>query len=289
MKRIHIDFPIDAKIQENSEACVMALGFFDGVHLGHQEIIKQARQIADRKNLKLAVMTFFPHPSSVIPKGPTVTKYLTPLPVKMKIFELLGVDLMYVVEFNAQVAKIPHDKFVDDYLAGLHVRHVIAGFDYKYGFKGKGSMEQMVIDSADRFEVTTVSKFTREQQKVGSTLLRELLSSGKVEKVRTYLGKDYEMNGLMNGQGGKVEVMIDSDYFLPCSGLYEVTVHYQGIRAKGVCEISSQIANDRLQVRLFHESLIGHDQPVIVAWNNFIADFDMEEFHAQANMLDVSL
>ncbi|GGF14052.1 riboflavin biosynthesis protein [Halobacillus andaensis] len=289
MEQIHIDFPIRSEIQGASEPCVMALGFFDGVHLGHQEIIKRAKAIADRKKLKLAVMTFFPHPSSVIPKGPKVTHYLTPLPVKAEIFEQLGVDLMYVVEFNEQVAKIPHDQFTDAYLCGLNVQHAVAGFDYKYGFKGKGTMEQLTLDSRGRFAVTTVSKLEKHEQKVGSTLLRELISTGRVEKVNDYLGKEYEMVGQMNGYGKTIEVKIDPAYFLPCSGSYEVTVSYQGFRAKGVCEISSQAANDQLKIRLFHESLLGHDEPVVVAWNNFIADFEMHDFHAQANMLDVRL
>ncbi|WP_173916847.1 FAD synthetase family protein [Halobacillus sp. Marseille-Q1614] len=289
MKLIQINFPIKREVQQESEACVMALGFFDGVHLGHREIIKQASKVADRKKLKLAVMTFFPHPSSVIPKGPKVTHYLTPLNVKAEIFERLGVDLLYVVEFNQQVAAIPHRQFVDDYLCGLRVKHAVAGFDYKYGFKGKGNMEQLVTDSNGRFEVTKVSELSQNSHKVGSTLLRDLLSTGKVEKVSDYLGRNYEMKGFMNGHGKAVEITIDSSYFLPCSGSYEVTVLYQGLRAKGICEINSRNEKGQLNIQLFHDSLIGQGELVTLEWNNFIADFDAWDFHAQENMLEARL
>lgn len=144
------------------------LGFFDGIHLGHQKIIETAKQIAKQKNLKLAVMTFYPHPSSVIKKE-GITQYLTPLPEKEKQFRELGVDLLYIVEFDIKFAKIPHDVFVNQYLVKLGCKHAVAGFDFTYGCKGKGNMKQLEIDANDRFEVTTVSKFERFGEKVSST------------------------------------------------------------------------------------------------------------------------
>ncbi|WP_082234529.1 FAD synthetase family protein [Halobacillus massiliensis] len=289
MKQIFIDFPIKQEIKDKSETCVMAMGFFDGVHLGHREIIKEARQIAARKKLKLAVMTFFPHPSSVIPKGTKVTHYLTTLETKARIFENLGVDLMYVVEFNKQVAAIPHDQFVNDYLCGLGVKHAIAGFDYKYGHRGKGDMEQLKIDSKGRFEVTTVSKLSKNEQKIGSTLLRGLLTEGKVEQMSEYLGRNYQIYGCMDGQGKSVHIKYNDECFLPCSGTYEVTVYFQGIKAKGMCEVHSANPPGELHVQLFREFLIGYGEAVVLEWNNFIADFTAKEFHAQTNIMEAGL
>ncbi|WP_181347865.1 FAD synthetase family protein [Thalassobacillus sp. CUG 92003] len=286
MKHIYVDFPIQEEVKASSEPCVMAMGFFDGVHLGHQEIVKTAKKKADEKNVKLAVMTFFPHPSSVIPKGEKVTRYLTPLSVKADRFASLGVDIMYIVEFNERVAKIPHDQFVEDYLCGLQCRHAVAGFDYKYGFKGKGDMGQLSTDSKGRFDVTTVSKFTQQGRKVGSTLLRELLATGRVEKVKDYLGKDYEIEGTLSGKGREVDMTLDDTYFLPCRGTYEVTLSDGTFQSKGSCEIHTAEHQSHLTIKLFNDSYVGTVHSGSLTWNDFMADFHMQAFHAQRDMME---
>ncbi|WP_159462200.1 FAD synthetase family protein [Halobacillus sp. Marseille-P3879] len=283
MKTIKVDYPIQNNVRKNKEDCVIALGFFDGVHLGHQKIIQTAKKIAANNNLKLAVMTFFPHPSSVIKKGKQITSYLTPLAVKEKRFKELGVDIMYVVEFNEKVAKIPHYKFVDDYLCGLSCKHAVAGFDYKYGFKGKGDMAQLPIDSKGRFEVTTVSKLSMYEQKVSSTLLRSFLSTGKVENIPDYLGDRYKMLGTMIGRGKEIAFYFDPDYSLPCMGTYEVTISTSNMEAKGFCEVDMNALPGKLLVTLFHDSIIGSYEIVELNWNNFIADLQMNELHAQTD------
>ncbi|WP_163528745.1 adenylyltransferase/cytidyltransferase family protein [Halobacillus ihumii] len=289
MRTVPIDYPMARSIQEDSEACVMALGFFDGVHLGHQKIIQTAKKLADEKDLKLAVMTFNQHPSSVIKKGTIITNYMTPLAAKGRVFEGLGVDLLYVVNFKPEVAKIPHDQLVDDYLCGLSCKHVVAGFDYKYGFKGKGDMEQLPIDSAGRFSVTTVGKLEKREQKISSTLLRELISSGKVEKIPGYLGRSYSIAGTLKGRGRICTVDFDPDYYLPCPGLYEVTIKKGTFQLKGMCEVKSVHHPDQLQVTLFHDQLFDSYAEAELQWDNFIADFDMDAFHAQGDFRELEI
>ncbi|RSL33118.1 cytidyltransferase [Salibacterium salarium] len=289
MRTIHVEHPIKDTIQKNSEPCVMALGFFDGVHVGHQEIIKTAKTIADQKGLQLAVMTFFPHPSSVIKKGKQITKYMTPLSVKEAMFEKLGVDLLYVVNFDMQVAQIPHEEFVDSYLCGLQCKHAVAGFDYSYGFKGRGNMAQLNTDADGRFGVTTVEKLEKEEQKVSSTVLRQLISSGRVEKVPSYLGTSYEMLGILRRIGREYRLYIDSDYFLPCPGSYEVTLKSGGLVTKAMCEVASTDRPGELSVRAFYDLPFDDHTPVRLQWKNFIADYQMDAFHAQAPMDELEL
>ncbi|UOQ92079.1 FAD synthetase family protein [Halobacillus shinanisalinarum] len=290
MRTIQIDYPISKSIQTDSERCVMALGFFDGVHLGHQKIIKTAKKLADEKNLMLAVMTFSQHPSSVIKKGKVITNYITPLSEKTEVFEQLGVDLLYVIDFTKEVAKIPHDQFVDDYLCGLNCEHVVAGFDYKYGFKGKGDMEQLPIDSAGRFGVTTAAKLEKHEQKVSSTLLRELISSGRVEQIQEYLGRSYEISAEMKGRGRTCTIYFDPDYYLPCPGHYEVTIIRKNmLQSKGICEVKSVQHPGQLQVTLFNDQLFNDHAKVQLQWNNFIADFEMDAFHAQSDFRELEM
>ncbi|EZH67342.1 hypothetical protein DH09_05245 [Bacillaceae bacterium JMAK1] len=277
MKTFRIRNPEAVRI--SSYPCVMSLGFFDGIHLGHQKIIETAKQIAKQKNLKLAVMTFYPHPSSVIKKE-GITQYLTPLPEKEKQFKELGVDLLYVVEFDLNVAKIPHDVFVNQYLVRLGCKHAVAGFDFTYGFKGKGNMKQLKIDANNRFEVTTVSKFELFGQKVSSTLLREKITSGRVEDVPFYLGETYKVNGVIRKEQTRHVLHVSDDYLLPCNGRYEVTVIEGNHRSKAICEVADQ-----------HELILQFDQnmrieegvAVVIEWENFITDADMEELHTSSS------
>jgi len=125
----------------------MALGFFDGFHLGHCEVIKTAFQKAKEKEVSLAVMSFFPHPKTVLSNGNKQICYLMPPVEKEKMLEKLGVNTFYLVKFEPKFASISPEEFVANYLNNLGVIHAVAGFDFTYGHKGKGNMERLKRDS----------------------------------------------------------------------------------------------------------------------------------------------
>ena len=118
-----------------SKPCVMALGFFDGLHNGHREVVKTALRMAKEKSA-VAVMSFFPHPKSVLSDGKIQVDYLMPLSEKEKMLRELGVDLFYIVEFTKEFAALSPEQYVAKYLLNLGVIHAVAGFDFSYGFKG---------------------------------------------------------------------------------------------------------------------------------------------------------
>src|SRR5690606_965027 len=153
----------------------IALGFFDGVHIGHQKVISTATSIAKENNWKSAVMTFDPHPSVVLGKGKKPVQYITPLEDKIKFINTLGVDYL----------------FVDQYLINLNVKHVIAGFDYSYGKFGKGNMELLPKHSKGNFDVTTISKLEKNNEKISSTAIRQLINNGDMQGARKLLGRYY--------------------------------------------------------------------------------------------------
>ena len=125
MEIIHIHHPYDQK-QIPDEQIVLALGYFDGVHRGHQEVIKRAKEIAENKNLKLAVMSFNHHPSIVFQKmNPETMQYLSTINRKAEIFENLGVDYFFVVSFTSAFASLRPQEFVDQYICGLHASAVV--------------------------------------------------------------------------------------------------------------------------------------------------------------------
>lgn len=202
-------------VQANSSSSVMALGFFDGVHKGHQHVITKAKKSAKVRGLPLAVMSFFPHPKTVFSNQEI--NYLMPMEQKVQQLKKLGVDIFYIVEFTKTFAAQAPKTFVEEYLVNLQVKHVVAGFDYTYGAKGAGTVEMIAEHSTQLLSVESVEKYSMYGTKVSSTYLRELLRNGKVETLAVLLGRPYQVEyHLQEG--------LKAFYTLPADGNYYVTL-----------------------------------------------------------------
>jgi riboflavin kinase / FMN adenylyltransferase len=245
VKLIKLNHPHEYR-REDFPAMAMALGYFDGVHLGHQQVIKEAKKEAEAKGLKSAVMTFDPHPSVVLGKSVQHMEYITPLDEKIRIVEDMGVDYLFVVNFSIEFSSLLPQEFVDQYIIGLNVHHVVAGFDYSYGKMGKGNMETIQFHSRGKFDFTVVSKLSnQEAEKVSSTLIRALLRDGKVEEMPTLLGRFYTTKGtVINGErrGRTIgfptaNVQMEDQYILPPTGVYAVKIQVEGAWHEGVCNV----------------------------------------------------
>ncbi|MCM2674699.1 riboflavin biosynthesis protein RibF [Alkalicoccobacillus plakortidis] len=244
MQTIYLSHPIDQS-QLFSEPTVFALGYFDGVHKGHQHVINQAVEYAKKNNLISAVMTFHPHPKEVLQQLSQPMHFLTPLPDKLERIAELGVDRTYVVEFNQSLANLIPQEFVDQYLIALSARHVVAGFDFTYGKKGKGTMDTMPLHSRGLFSSTAVSKVEREGIKVSSTALRMLLQEGKVAEIKDLLGEHYVVEGTVE-DGEKrgrtigyptANVKLNQRYLIPKTGVYVVKVTVHDTEYVGMCNV----------------------------------------------------
>lgn len=226
---------------------VMALGYFDGVHRGHQEVIQTAGEIAAKKQAKLAVMTFSPHPKTVLSPdySEETMRYITPLPIKEEQMKQLDVDYLFVVHFDQQFAELEPQEFVDSYLIGAHAVHVVAGFDFSYGRLGKGTMETLPFHARGKLDYTTVGKKEWMHEKISSTLIKQCILDGDVEKASMLLGRLYMVSGVVvkGEQRGRTigfptaNVLIEEPYMVPNTGVYAVWFTVQGRRWKGVCNI----------------------------------------------------
>lgn len=243
MEIVNLDDSFDSIASLSSEPCVMALGFFDGVHKGHRKIIETAKGIAKDKKLKFSVMTFFPHPSNIISENNKINQYLSPLPVKKEIFKSLGVEKLIIVNFNTDFSKFSHQQFVEQYIVGLNCQHVVAGFDFTYGFKGLGNMQEMVSDSNGRFQITTISKLEHNHEKISSTIIREKLKLGEVQHIPLYLDDYYSIKGQvvrsnqLNCAESIVTIALDYSYSLPKSGKYKVKVESDCSSSSGTIDV----------------------------------------------------
>ncbi|WNS79685.1 bifunctional riboflavin kinase/FAD synthetase [Domibacillus sp. DTU_2020_1001157_1_SI_ALB_TIR_016] len=231
--------------KEEFEPMALALGFFDGVHKGHQQVISAAKKTADKHGWKSAVMTFDPHPSVVLGRKHQHIRYITPLEEKKRLIADLGIDYLFVVRFTSDFAALEPQQFVDQYIIGLNVQHVTAGFDYTYGRLGKGTMETLLFHSRGAFAFTSVDKLEFGEEKVSSTKIRELLSEGLVRDASDLLGRPYRMHGTVihgDKRGRKMgfptaNIEPDDDYFLPRTGVYAVKIRVKNEWHEGVCNV----------------------------------------------------
>lgn len=245
MKIIYLNYPNHLKTEENLGPLSMALGFFDGVHKGHQRVIGEAIEHAEEKHIKSAVMTFDPHPSLVLGGRKEEVFYITPLQQKMEILKELGVDVCFIVRFTSEFAQLTPEQFIQYFIKDLNVVHVTAGFDFSFGNFGKGNMETMEQCSEGLFSVTTIPKQEDGEEKISSTRIRSLLKEGDVEQVCRLLGRPFQIVGtVVNGDKrgrtigfptANVEPEIGT--FVPGRGVYAVRIQVQEKLYDGVCNI----------------------------------------------------
>ncbi len=209
---------------------VAAIGFFDGVHLAHKELINKTIEIGKKKNLKKAVITFDVHPKSIL--FDLEYLYLTPLMKKIEIFKEFDLDYIYVIEFSKEKASLHPLEFIESYLNGIDT--IVCGFDFKFGVRGSGNIKTLQADS--RFKTIIINEVTYEGYKVGSTHIRDLLKSGQVDHVKEVLGDYYSVRGEVV-HGAKKGRMIGyptanvntGDYLIPKRGVYVTLTKVKGI------------------------------------------------------------
>ncbi|WP_040929130.1 riboflavin biosynthesis protein RibF [Nosocomiicoccus massiliensis] len=228
MKTYRLYYSNDLSIE--NEPIALALGFFDGLHLGHQQVIDTMIEIAEEKGLKKAVMTFDPHPSVVLNPKMRRTTYITPLKEKEEMLKAKGIDYLFVVNFSSDFAALSPDTFVKEYLISNNVKEVIAGFDFSYGQYGKGSIT--TLKTYDEFNTTKVLPINENEEKISTTKIRELLLSNKLEEANKILGRPYQINGVVV-QGEKrgrtigfrtANIEPSGPFLLPSLGVYAVTM-----------------------------------------------------------------
>ena len=241
METIYIEHP---KYPEKLPELAIALGFFDGVHTGHQEVILKAKSEAEKRGLQSGVMTFFPHPKEVLRGGEKVS-YLTSINQKEKIIAELGIDYLIIVKFDKNFSSLTPQQFVDNYLIHLNVKHAVAGFDYSYGRLGKGSMETLPFHSRDKVTSSVVNKVEANGEKISSTSIRLALEEGNIVKVNEFLGRPFEISGqvVKGEQRGRTigfptaNIKPAERACIPQVGVYIVQLLIDGRYHKAVCNV----------------------------------------------------
>ncbi|WP_163652735.1 bifunctional riboflavin kinase/FAD synthetase [Listeria sp. PSOL-1] len=275
METIYLHHP-ELKNSDTSEK-VIALGFFDGLHRGHQAVIQEAKKIAKEKGLKSAVLTFDPHPSVVLNTMRKKVKYLTPIKQKVQKIADLGVDILYVVRFTTAFSELAPEEFVEKYLVALNAKEVVAGFDYSYGKMGAGTMTDLPTYAKDRFHVTIIDKKEAFSDKISSTKIRQYIETGEMEEANQLLGYPYTTKGTVihgDKRGRTIgfptaNIAVDPDYLIPKLGVYAVKFRVNEQTHLGMASIG-------------HNITFKDDQPLSI--EVYILDFKREIYGEDAEI-----
>lgn len=244
----------------NIEGTAVALGNFDGIHKGHQALINKAVELAKEKNLKSAVFTFTNHPGNVL-AGSFVIKNLIYPDEKIKILETAGIDYLFSIDFSEYIMSRPPKEFIDDILISkFNIKEAICGFNYTYGYKAAGTSATLAQYAGVRNVGVNIIKAVKDEgDVVSSTLIRNLIADGDVERAARLLGRPYMIRGEIvhgNNLGGPVlgiptcNIMPDEQMAVPHKGAYAAEAVIDGERFFGMANVGKKptVGSDKISI-----------------------------------------
>ena len=257
MKRISIRGTLPHKLR----ASVAAIGVFDGVHRGHQKVIRRAVAEARRLGVFSVVVTFDPHPVAVLhPRR--FLPYIMTLEHRLRLIEALGVDVCVVVKFDKRFSAQPPERFVHDFLvAQLNVKKVIIGRDFHFGHGRKGSVPLLTsMGKAAGFAVEQIKLIKNINKNIKSTYIKRLISEGDLPCLKHFLSRPYSFLGEVekgDARGRRLGYRTanfkkENVVILP-SGIYFVCAHWNKETRNGLCYIGRRPTFKHADARVIQE------------------------------------
>ncbi len=250
---------------EKIENCVLTTGTYDGLHLGHQSIIKKLTQVANANGACSTVVTFEPHPQFVVKsKKDNKLKLLTTLEEKISIFEQLDLDRLIIVPFTEEFSKLSSEQFIEDILINkIGFNKIIIGYDHAFGKNREGNFKILEkLSNMHSFSIIRMDAFPKNGVVVSSTKIRKLLTQGNVNQAARFLGRNYQLKGkiiLGEGRGHIFKIPtanlepLSPKKMIPARGIYAGWVEYSNKIYKAVIYIGTKptFDYDKLSIEVF--------------------------------------
>ncbi|MCM0648579.1 bifunctional riboflavin kinase/FAD synthetase [Clostridium swellfunianum] len=227
------------------ERTYIALGSFDGLHLGHMGLINKTLELSKQNNIKSMVYTFKNHPLSIVNKE-KVPKLLMDNDTKISILDKLGVDIVNLVNFNIEYMKILPEAFIEKMVEYYNLKGLIVGFNYRFGYKNSGNIDLLKEYSSKLdFELHVIESVTYENEVVSSSKIRSLLNDGNVYEANKMLIVPYALKGeiIKGKQLGRTlgfptaNLKYNSSFQIPATGVYYTAVEYEDKLYKGITSV----------------------------------------------------
>ncbi|MCD4698404.1 MAG: bifunctional riboflavin kinase/FAD synthetase [Bacteroidales bacterium] len=261
---------------------VVTVGTFDGLHIGHQKIIRRMKEIAKEKNGEAILVTFDPHPRQVLNSDTSELRFINTRSRKLKLLDSFGIDKMIVIPFTSEFAQTSSDDFIRDYLVEIiGVKKLIVGYDHHFGKDREGNYDQLkLLGEKFGFAVEEVEAQYIEDAAVSSTKIRKALMAGDVITANKMLGYDYSISGTVI-EGNKIGSAIgfptanldveDKLKLIAAGGVYACKVEIDGRSYYGMANIGTRptvgINGLVTEVHIFDfdEVIYGHELTIYFA------------------------
>jgi riboflavin kinase/FMN adenylyltransferase len=239
---------LDSYPKKNSKS-VITIGSFDGVHVGHQSILKKIISYSASNNCESVVLTFFPHPRMVL-QGDDSIKLLNTLKEKAKLFSKIGLNNLIIHPFDKEFSRLSAEDFVKNILVEkLNIQKIIIGYDHRFGRNRSANIEDLIaFGEKYDFEVEQISAQEISEISVSSTKIRKFLSEGEVETSNKFLDYPYFITGkvVKGNQIGRTinfptaNIEIPENYkLIPKDGVYIVSCNIESFNYFGMANIGT--------------------------------------------------
>jgi len=230
---------------------VATIGTFDGVHFGHQKIIKRLCELAKSTGGESVILTFFPHPRMIIDPENQDLKLINTVAEKIAILAELGVDHLIITPFTRDFSNLNPAEYIKNILVDtIGIKQLIVGYDHRFGKDRKGGMQELEMFSKQfDYQIEEIAKQDVDDVAVSSTKIRKALLNGEVALAASYLGYHFSLHGRVI-KGDKIgrtigfptaNIFLEETYkLIPSDGIYAVTVDMGTESYKGMAYIGQR-------------------------------------------------
>ncbi len=230
---------------------VVTSGTFDGVHVGHQKIVKRLKEVAEKSNGETVVITFWPHPRLILKPEDNTLKLLNTFEEKAELLKQQGIQHLLRIPFTKEFSQITSQDFITSILVNtIGTKKLVIGYDHRFGNNREGSFEQLKISGPTYgFDVEEIERQDVDHVAVSSSKIRKALEEGDLETATHLLGRPYSISGqvVRGDKLGRVlgyptaNIDLDSRLkLIPVDGIYAVTVQYEHSIFKGMLYIGNR-------------------------------------------------
>lgn len=247
MKVLHnlLDIP---KYNNQWPAIGLTIGNFDGVHIGHRQLLQKIKSDCEARNLLFVVVTFVPHPQKIL--QPDKERFLiNSYEQRRSLLESLGVDILIEMKFTRDFSTLKAEEFLSKYLMAYpNLKNFYLGYDFAFGANKEGGHDLVNSICHPRGVAVEIQpKFEHKAEVVSSSLIRDLIQSGKVDSVQPLLSRPFHLEGVVvkgEGRGKKIgfptaNIQVSQDLIVPEKGVYVTRTVYKGMMYQSVTNIGN--------------------------------------------------
>ncbi|PAC29785.1 bifunctional riboflavin kinase/FAD synthetase [Flectobacillus sp. BAB-3569] len=233
------------------ENAVVTSGTFDGVHLGHQKILKRLAEVAQQTGGESVVITFYPHPRTVVSADNQEVKLLSTLDEKIELLTQNGVQHLLVIPFTREFSELTSEEFIQKVIINtIGTKTLVIGYDHRFGKNREGGFDYLVQNASRYgFGVEEISRQDIDHIAVSSSKIRKAIQDGDMTQAQHFLGRNYDLNGLVvkGKQIGRtigfptanIQVR-EQTKLVPQDGVYAVWVYYNAEKLRGMLNIGNR-------------------------------------------------